>query len=133
MQDDSLPREVRVRWGRVALAAIDRCADVEATHDLDRAIDVAYVRCYLIQRLGQEHAEDPAALCAELLGLIDLTPQEAAAQGPSWRELPVPRIRELRRVKRVAYWLSCLRPHLAADDPLTEAVDAWTAVRDRLP
>lgn len=31
MQDERLPRGVRVRWGRVALAAVDRCAEAEDT------------------------------------------------------------------------------------------------------
>lgn len=133
MQDERLPRGVRVRWGRVALAAVDRCAEAEDTPGLLRAADLAYVRCYLIQRLGQGHAEDPAALCAELLALIDLTPDEAAAEGPAWRELPLPRIAHLRRVKNLTGWLARLRPHLAPGDPLGEAMDAWTAVRPRLP
>ncbi|MCX5196186.1 hypothetical protein OOK31_20170 [Streptomyces sp. NBC_00249] len=133
MQDEGLPREVRVRWGRVTLAAIRRLAEEEGIPELHWWADVAYVRCYLIRFLGQESTEDPAGLCAELLGLIDLTPDEAAAQGPSWRELPTPRIRHLRRVKSLTHWMTQLRPYLAADDPLAEAVDAWAAVRPLLP
>ncbi|UQX01942.1 hypothetical protein [Streptomyces sp. RerS4] len=133
MQDDRLPREVRVRWARVALAATRRRAAAEGASALETGPDLAFVRCYLIRELGAGAAGEPAALCAELLALLDLTPAEAAERGRIWRELPPARILHLRRLKGVARWLVPLRPLLAVDDPLTEAVDAWLAVRALLP
>ncbi|MEV7724615.1 hypothetical protein AB0P15_07775 [Streptomyces sp. NPDC087917] len=133
MLDQEPAHEVRVRWARVAFAATYRRAEAEGTGELERAPDLAWVRCYLIGELGQAHTEDPAALCAELLALIDLTPAEAAAQGAVWRELPLPRILHLRRVKNLVRRLEDVRRHLAPDDPLVGAVDAWAAVRRLLP
>lgn len=133
MQDERLPDELRLRWGRVALAATYRCAAAEGTGELVRAPELAFVRGYLIRTFGPERGGDPAALCRELLALIDLTPQEAAARGRIWRELPYAGIRHLRRIKFLIPWLVLVRPHLGEGDPLGAEVDAWAAVRSRLP
>ncbi|MFD7557368.1 hypothetical protein [Streptomyces sp. NPDC059533] len=137
MQDERLADGIRLRWGRVALAAVYRCARAEGTSDLVRAPEVAYVRGYLIRTFGPgpgpERGGDPVELCRELLALIDLTPAEAAARGRVWRDLPAAEILHLRRVKFLIPWLVLVRPHLADGDPLAGAVDAWEAVRAELP
>ncbi|MGR4881556.1 hypothetical protein ACIPUC_19405 [Streptomyces sp. LARHCF249] len=133
MQDDAVPDGIRLRWGRVALAATYRCAEAEETGELARGAELAAVRGYLIREFGPERGGDPAALCRELLALIDLTPQEAAAEADSWRDLPRPRILHLRRIKNLLPWLALVRPYLPDGEPLAEAVDAWSAVRPRLP
>ncbi|MET9605084.1 hypothetical protein ABZZ17_08455 [Streptomyces sp. NPDC006512] len=133
MRDEDLPDGVRLRWGRVALAATYRCAEAEEAPDLARGSELAAVRSYLIRRFGPGRGGDPAGLCRELLELIDLTPQEARARAAGWRDLPPPRILHLRRIKSLIAWMVLVRPHLAADDPLAEAVDAWSAVRAHLP
>ncbi|MGW2271647.1 hypothetical protein [Streptomyces yangpuensis] len=133
MRDERLPDEVRLRWGRVALTATHRCAAAEALPELVRAPEAACVQGYLIQQFGPDRGGDPAALCRELLALIDLAPAQAAAQGRVWRDLPHHRIRHLRRIKSLIPWLTAVRPHLADDDPLSTSVDAWTRVRPLLP
>ncbi|MFE6835443.1 hypothetical protein ACFVFI_11495 [Streptomyces sp. NPDC057705] len=133
MRDERLPDEVRLRWGRVALAAAHRCAQAEGTPALVRAPELACVQAYLIQQFGPARGGDPAALCRELLALIDLTPAQAEAQGRGWRDLPHHRIRHLRRIKSLIPWLTAVRPHLPDAGPLAEAVDAWSAVRPGLP
>lgn len=135
MQDDALPDGTRLRWGRVALAATRRGAAATGADPLVRGAELAAVRGYLIDRFGPGPAAggDPAALCRELLALIDLTPAEAAAAARTWRDLPRDRIRHLRRIKNLLPWMALVRPHLADGDPLARAVDAWTAVRPRLP
>ncbi|MEU9142543.1 hypothetical protein [Streptomyces sp. NPDC048349] len=133
MQDDAVPDAVRLRWGRVALAATHRCAQAEGAGELARGAELAAVRGYLIREFGPERGGDPAALCRELLALIDLTPQEAAAQARTWRDLPRARILHLRRIKNLLPWLALVRPHLPDGEPLAEAVDAWAAVRPGLP
>ncbi|MEU6309614.1 hypothetical protein [Streptomyces sp. NPDC047014] len=133
MRDDRLPEAIRLRWGRVALAAAERCARAEGTPDLLRAPELARVQVYLIERFGPGRGGDPVALCRELLALIDLTPEQAAAQAGAWRDLPHHRIRHLRRLKALVPWLTALRPHLAHEAALTAAVDAWTRTGPRLP
>ncbi|MFI8498551.1 hypothetical protein ACIGFK_08685 [Streptomyces sp. NPDC085524] len=135
MQDEGLADGIRLRWGRVALAAVYRCARAEGTGDLVRAPEVAYVRGYLIRTFGPgpERGGDPAQLCRELLALIDLTPAEAAARGRIWRDLPAAEILHLRRIKFLIPWLVLVRPHLADADPLAGVVDAWEAVRAQMP
>lgn len=133
MRDERLPDEVRLRWGRVALAATRRCAQAEGTPALAAAPELAYVQGYLIQQFGPARGGDPAALCRDLLALIDLTPAQAAAQGRGWRDLPHHRIRHLRRIKSLIPWLTAVRPHLPDGGSLAEAVDAWSAVRPGLP
>ncbi len=101
--------------------------------DLLRAPELASVRVYLIQQFGPDEGGDPAVLCRELLALMDLPPEQAAAQGRVWRDLPYHRIRHLRRIKSLIPWLVLVRPHLADADPSAQAVDAWAAVRPDLP
>ncbi|MEU9026212.1 hypothetical protein AB0D46_01495 [Streptomyces sp. NPDC048383] len=133
MQDEDLPDGVRLRWGRIALTAGARCAEAEGTPDLVRACELAAVRSYLIRRFGPGPGGDPAALCRDLLELIDLTPPAAAALAVGWRELPAERIQHLRRIKSLIAWMVLVRPFLTAEDPLARAVDAWSAVRAGLP
>ncbi|WP_284577220.1 hypothetical protein [Streptomyces sp. 2P-4] len=134
MQDEALPDARRLRWGRVALAAVERRADWAGLHALDRAADRAGVRAYLIREFGPGRGGDPAALCRELLALIDLAPAEAVAQARVWRELPRRRIRHLRRVKVLLDRMASVGPQLAeSDDPVVQAVGEWAGVRALLP
>ncbi|MEU3772965.1 hypothetical protein AB0F11_07085 [Streptomyces sp. NPDC032472] len=133
MQDAGLPEEVRLRWGRVALAAADRKAAWAGSDPLDRAVELAGVRGYLIREFGAGRGGDPVALCRELLGLIHLTPAEAALQAGAWRELPRARIRHLRRIKLLLDRMAAVAPRLPEGDPVVEAVRAWAGVRSRLP
>ncbi|MFJ3962275.1 hypothetical protein [Streptomyces sp. NPDC090036] len=133
MRDERLPEGIRLRWGRLALAATHRCARAEGVPELHSAPELACVRAYLIQQFGPERGGDPATLCRDLLALMDLTPEQAAAQGRVWRDLPYHRIRHLRRIKGLIPWLVLVRPHLADADPLAVAVDGWSAVRPQLP
>ncbi|MFD3676145.1 hypothetical protein [Streptomyces sp. NPDC058613] len=133
MRDERVPDGIRLRWGRVALAAAERRARAEGADALARGAELAAVRGYLIREFGPGPGGDPAALCRELLALIDLTPRAAAAEARVWRDLPRARILHLRRIKNLLPWLVLVRPHLADSDPLAGAVDAWEAVRPGLP
>lgn len=133
MRDDRLPDAIRLRWGRVAVAAVHRCARAEGAGSPALAAEPAAVRAYLIREFGPGRGGDPAAVCRELLALIDLTPQQAAAQADAWRDLPRAGIVRLRGIKVLLARLALLRPYLADDDPLAEVADAWEAVRPRLP
>ncbi|WP_405491088.1 hypothetical protein [Streptomyces sp. NBC_00096] len=128
MQDDALPDGMRLRWGRIALAALDRAGRPE---------EQPYVRAYLIQCFGPgedgDPDRDPAALCRDVLARFGLTPAQAAGQARAWRDLPRPAIQHLRRIKNLIPCMDPARPHLAATDPLAAAADAWTALRPRLP
>ncbi|MFD4240090.1 hypothetical protein ACFWP3_00475 [Streptomyces sp. NPDC058525] len=133
MQDETVPEAVRLRWGRVALAATYRCAEAEGTAGPARGAEPAAVRGYLIREFGPDRGGDPAALCRELLELIDLTPERAAEEARTWRDLPRPRIVHLRTIKILITRMALVRPYLADGDPVAETVDAWVAVRPRLP
>ncbi|CAM5515838.1 hypothetical protein SAVIM338S_03859 [Streptomyces avidinii] len=128
MQDEALPDGMRLRWGRVALAALARSGRPE---------EQPYVRSYLLRCFGPgaegDPDRDPAALCREVLAGIGMTPEEAAARARVWRELPRPAIQRLRRAKNLIPCMAPARPHLAATDPLALAADAWAAVRPGLP
>ncbi|MET9695386.1 hypothetical protein ABZY31_00415 [Streptomyces sp. NPDC006529] len=133
VQADWLPDEVRLRWGRVAVTASRRKAAWTGEDVLAAAAEEAAVRGYLLQQFGPGPGGDPAALCRDLLALIDLTPEEAAREARSWRDLPKARILHLRRIKNLLPWLALARPHLEPQDPLGASVDAWSEVRPRLP
>lgn len=128
LQDEALPDGVRLRWGRVALAAIARAGRPE---------EQPYVRSYLLRWFGPgadgDPDRDPAALCRDVLARIGMTPEEAAAQARVWRELPRPAIQRLRRAKNLIPCTAPARPHLAPTDPLALAVDTWAALRPGLP
>ncbi|MFE2288577.1 hypothetical protein ACFXDJ_30975 [Streptomyces sp. NPDC059443] len=140
MQDESLPEGMRLRWGRVSLAALARAGRPE---------EQPYVRAYLIQTFGPSPApgsasdpgsalapdpdRDPAALCRDVLARFGMTPREAAAQAGVWRDLPRPAILRLRRIKNLIPCMAPARPYLADTDPLAVAADAWTALRPKLP
>ncbi|MFJ9944177.1 hypothetical protein [Streptomyces erythrochromogenes] len=79
-----------------------------------------------------EPPSDVVAVPQGLLALIDLEPEQAAAQGRVWRDLPHHRIRHLRRIKGLIPWLVVIRPHLE-DEVLVAAVGAWEAVRPQFP
>ncbi|MFJ6797602.1 hypothetical protein [Streptomyces sp. NPDC091268] len=135
MQDEGLPAPLRLRWGRVVLAAIDRAGRPEADREAERAA----VRGYLIQSFGPadpgagDPDRDPAALCRDVLALMRTSPARALAQARTWRELPRPEILRLRRVKNLVPWLVLARPYLRDADPLARAADAWARVRPHLP
>ncbi|MEV7546458.1 hypothetical protein [Streptomyces sp. NPDC089915] len=133
MQDERLPDGVRLRWGRVALAAAYRCAAAEGAPDLVRGIELASVRAYLLREFGPGPGGDPAALGREALALIDLTPAEAAARARDWRALPRERILHLRRIRNLLRWAGAARPYLTPGDPLAEALETWARVGRRLP
>ncbi|MFJ4775336.1 hypothetical protein [Streptomyces sp. NPDC088762] len=133
MQDDGLPDGIRLRWGRVAVAATHRCAAAEGTDELAWWSELAHVRAYMIRTLGPERGGDPAVLCREVLDLFDLTPAAAAAEARTWRDLPPPRILYLRRIKNLVAHLTSVRPCLRDTDPVAAEVDAWSAVRPHLP
>lgn len=128
MQNEELPDGVRLRWGRIALAALDRA---------HRPEERPYVRSYLIRRFGPgedgDPERDPAALCGDVLARFELTAAQAAEQARVWRDLPRPAILRLRRIKNLLRCTEPARPYLAATDPLAVAVDAWAAVRPGLP
>ncbi|MFF1409640.1 hypothetical protein ACFVX6_07560 [Streptomyces sp. NPDC058289] len=128
MQNEELPDGVRLRWARVAMAALDR---------LGRPEERPYVHAYLIRYLGPgedgDPERDPAALCRDVLARFELTPDQAAAQARVWRDLPRPDILRLRRIKNLISCTEPARSYLAETDPLAAAVDAWTAVRPGLP
>ncbi|MFD3545621.1 hypothetical protein ACFWUW_08355 [Streptomyces sp. NPDC058655] len=133
MRDEALPDEVRMRWGRVALAAVRRCARAEGASDEALGIELVTVRSYLLQRFGPHRGAEPEVLCREVLALMGTTPEAALAEARAWRELPRPRIQRLRLIKSLIPRLAPARPHLADADPLARAADAWSAVRPRLP
>ncbi|WP_327168435.1 hypothetical protein [Streptomyces subrutilus] len=133
MRDERAPDGIRLRWGRVALAAALRRADAEGADEPSRGAELVAVRGYLLREFGPGRGGDPAALCREVLALLGSTPEAALAEAGAWRELPRPRILHLRRIKHLLPWLALVRPHLADDDPLASAADAWEAVRPRLP
>nr|WSX50820.1 hypothetical protein OG409_18835 [Streptomyces sp. NBC_00974] len=136
MQDEGLPEGMRLRWGRVALAALARA---------DRPEEQPYVRAYLLQTFGPSAGpgsdpgpgldpdRDPAALCRDVLARLAMTPREAAAQAGVWRDLPRPAILRLRRVKNLIPCMTPARPYLTDTDPLAVAADAWAEVRPSLP
>ena len=130
-QDGNLDAAQRVEWSKVAGEAGRRSADLAGSPE-----DGQYpLRALLISQLGPDPGDpwlDPAALAAEVLAVLTLTPAEARAQADDGYRAPVERIRVLRVHKNLLGPLAVIAPLLADTDDAA-LVAEWLSVRPLLP
>jgi hypothetical protein len=93
------------------------------------------LRTWVIDRLGPDDTDpdwSPQALASDTLDALTFTPTQAAGLAEGWRDLPIERIRELRRHKNLTAHLERLVGYLAPG-PVRDRLATWTATRRLLP
>ncbi|MGW7267759.1 hypothetical protein [Streptomyces sp. NPDC054842] len=130
---DDEPRETRLRWARLALLANERL-DGDGPWDKARAAQQDFMlRMYIIDEVGPgEGAWSPEELAADTDSALPSSPVEARALAAHWRDLPIERIGELRRLKNLTSHLGRLLPHLHPG-PVRDRLSAWAETRRHLP
>lgn len=126
--------ESRLRWARVALAAVE-AKSLSGDHRRAVAEGVA-IRAYLIKEFGEDHA-DPIrnldALCSDVLNELELPLETAETLAGEWRTLPREMILRLRMIKNVLTPLLLLQELLGGDAPTTRSIRAWLELVPKLP
>lgn len=121
------------RWAALSLAANARMWDDTPSGRANRWHTDFALRTWVLVHVGpgEDPVWDPRVLASDTLAALVLDPDDAAASS-TWRELPLERIRELRRHKNLTAHLGVLLPHLP-DGPVKERLTAWQDVRAQLP
>jgi GNAT superfamily N-acetyltransferase len=127
--------EVRRRWAKLSLLANRRMLGEGEGDDARVAGQDFALRMWVIEHLGPDDTDpdwSPAALTSDTLAALTLTPAQAAALADGWRDLPIERIRELRRHKNLTAHLRCLLGYVPPG-PVHDALLTWTTTRRLLP
>ncbi|MBC2904354.1 hypothetical protein H4N64_22520 [Streptomyces sp. PSKA01] len=128
--DAGRPEEVRREWAALSLLANRRMGDAGSA---GRAAHQEFMlRMWVIDTFGPHPDWSPHTLATDTLGALPLPPSEARALARDWRDLPVDRIRELRRHKNLTAHLERLIGHLEAG-PTRDRLLRWIEVRRQLP
>jgi len=117
----------RRRWARLSLLANARLPG-------DRSSDEFILRAWVIENLGptSDPLWDPPSLAADILASLTLDPAEAGAMAAHWRDLPIDRIRELRRHKSRIGPAATL-PAVLPPGPVRDRLQIWLDLRPLLP
>ncbi|MFD3723652.1 hypothetical protein [Streptomyces sp. NPDC058671] len=134
MQRTELPDEDRLRWGRLALAAISgKYADGLNQQAMAEA---AHVRIYMIREFGAGDADtvrDLSALCADILRHMEVSYEVAVELSGEWRAAPREQMLHLRRIKNMLTALLPVQTLLDGDDPVMREALVWLDLVPRLP
>ncbi|PVC67676.1 hypothetical protein [Streptomyces sp. CS081A] len=134
MQRGDLPAGTRIRWGRLALAALPGKYPEGRSQRL--VIESARVRAYLTREFGPD-ATDPArdlpALRADVLRNLGMPRETAARLADGWRTLPREQMLRLRRIKNMLSALHPVLPLLEDGSPAAADLRAWLELVPRLP
>ncbi|MFI9119357.1 hypothetical protein ACIGW0_08175 [Streptomyces bikiniensis] len=134
MQHGGLPAGTRIRWGRLALAALPGKYPEGPSQQL--VIESARVRAYLIREFGPDPtdpARDLPALRADVLRHLGLPRETAARLAAEWRTLPREQMLRLRRIKNTLSALHPVLPLLEDEESVTDDLRAWLELAPRLP
>lgn len=136
MQSAAYPREVRIRWAHLALAAIAHRYASPVEDPKKSVADSALVRSFMIREFG-ESEEDEARrigdLCAHVEAHLGMTRAEALQAASGWRGAPREQVLDLRRIKNMLTPLAAIQDLLHTDDPIQQDVAAWLTLVPRLP
>ncbi|MFJ8863832.1 hypothetical protein ACIRD8_36195 [Streptomyces sp. NPDC102451] len=133
--NSSHSQEACLQWAKLSLLANRRMLDNAEGSSMRVAQQDFMLRMWVIDRLGPDDTDpdrSPEALASDTLDTLTFTPTQAAGLAKGWHDLPVDRIRELRRHKNLTAHLESLVGYLAPG-PLRERLVAWTATRPLLP
>lgn len=128
--DAGRPEEERREWAALSLLANRRMGDGGSRGRT--AHQDFMLRMWVIDTLGPHPEWSPNTLATDTLGALTLSPTEARTLAPNWRDLPIDRIRELRRHKNLTAHVERLISHLQPG-PSRDLLLPWIEVRRLLP
>ncbi len=130
----SQPREVRLRWAKLALLANTRFHGDEPRAQARMRCQEFGLRTWVIEHLGTDADPDwnPEALAEDTLAALSLPPGPAEAAAANWRELPTEQIALLRRHKNLTGHVDRLIPHLPPGHA-RDQLHVWSEARKHLP
>ncbi|MGW6058723.1 hypothetical protein [Streptomyces sp. NPDC055189] len=136
MQTQGAPDSDRLRWGAVSVEAARR-KHSEGGGDRDAALaEEAISRSYLIRTFGPGEAgsiRDPGELFRRVIDALGgRSRTEVSAAARSWRELPVPEILALRRIKNLLNPLTAIVDSLESGEERDE-LEQWLDLIPVLP
>ncbi|MDQ1010168.1 hypothetical protein QFZ82_004653 [Streptomyces sp. V4I23] len=136
MQSAAYPREIRIRWAHLALAAIAGKYAPPLEDPMKSVTESAHVRSFMIQAFG-ESEEDEARrigeLCAHVETHLGMTREEALQLASEWRGAPREQVLHLRRIKNMLTPLAAIHDLLHEEDPIQEDITEWLSLIPRLP
>ncbi|MFF9149572.1 hypothetical protein ACF1BN_32505 [Streptomyces sp. NPDC014861] len=124
----------RLRWARLALAAVSRKHQGGAPQ-LSMTESVA-IRAYLIREFGVDSSDADrslALLCSDVLENLELPLETAGRMAERWRETTRERMLQLRRAKNLLTPLLPIRAMLDSGDLPTEEIHSWLDLIPKLP
>jgi hypothetical protein len=130
----ALPRDARLRWAALALAANRRFPGQGPREEARARSQEFALRTWVVEHIGTDGERDwnPEALATDTLAALRLAPYRAESLAAGWRGLPVEQIAELRRHKNMTAHLDRLMPVLLPG-PVKERIARWVSVRRFLP
>ncbi|MEV5442492.1 hypothetical protein AB0N23_08120 [Streptomyces sp. NPDC052644] len=136
MQEEAIPKPLRLRWARLALGAISKKYSTHPPRHERRVADEAWVRAYVVRTLlasAAERTSESTKLCAYVLDHVDLS-REAASQASSAFSPSRPHeMLHLRRIKNMLSPLAQVYEYLEEGSDLKEETAAWLDLLPRLP
>ncbi|MGE7439506.1 MULTISPECIES: hypothetical protein [Kitasatospora] len=128
------PREVRLRWAKLSLAANKQFHGDEPWSQTRMRCQEFRLRTWVIEHIGPDADPDwnPDALAEDTIAALSLQPGQAEATAANWRELPIEQIGVLRRHKNLTGHIDRLMPSLRPG-PIKDQLAAWASVRAHLP
>ncbi|MBM9509308.1 hypothetical protein [Actinacidiphila acididurans] len=132
------PRDVRLRWAKLSLAANrryhgDGAWEQARTRSQEFALRTWVIACLASDTdLASDPDWNPEALATDTLAALSLEPGRAESAATGWRDLPIEQIGELRRHKNLTAHIDLLMPSLPPG-PVKDRLAAWVSVRRHLP
>ncbi|MFF9913554.1 hypothetical protein [Streptomyces sp. NPDC013457] len=134
MQSRTLPPEIRMRWGRLALVAISGKGKSQTPQET--VIDSARVRAYMIQEFGAsatDEARNLSKLCSDVSQSAGMSLEAVTKLAEDWKSAPRETWLALRRIKNMLTPLLPLRSLLTDGDAACQETRAWLDILPKLP
>ncbi|GGX77587.1 hypothetical protein GCM10010358_34940 [Streptomyces minutiscleroticus] len=127
---------IRLRWARLAVAAVAN--KYIGSHDSDARKDVELVqlRAAMIKNLGPDAGDpdrNPELLSRYITEKCGISYADISAATTEWRKLPPAEILRLRRIRNMLSAAQGIDQHLLTDSPIKRASEQWLTLVPKLP
>ncbi|MFI2368405.1 hypothetical protein [Streptomyces sp. NPDC018833] len=136
MQSAAYPREIRIRWAHLALAAIAGKYAPSLEDPKKSVAESAHVRSFMIREFGESEADEArriGELCAHVEAHLGMTREEARQLASEWGGAPREQVLHLRRIKNMLTPLAAIQDLLQEEDPIQRDITGWLALIPVLP